>query len=616
MDEAKAKSNLCTIFCFPKNDGKKSVLGCGCVIKGSDQNLKIATSRKISLSNDVEMFAKFEAHDQIIKLQFSTGGEGFENGDDEIAYVSFDDTEFTGQLPDGLVKADLEDVDAIACFVPVLENLEQFCEKGEFSFYEVVKKAEKCSLQREVGSNKRSLDSKDEIRKKHLEVLGSPILSKDCKFLGIVDFLEVEGNESLLRINYHDGIQRNFVKGGSSTTQQKTVIAQETDHGINRLSPDGLPTPALGGSQDGQQETTDSDRKKLSTADSLADLWNISIYFRDDFSKVLDVKYTDIKYWPHLAEEFEIDKIIYDAFSTSVIKSPTESLFSYLGARQPDFNIKELCESLKTAEAYEVYRIVKEASELREEDLVTEICDKAPNVLDTITLKLDREDRLWINLARARNIPKKEYSSFQSNRTDNRTRDLFDALAAEGPKLSIKNFKDKLLELNRNDLVKILNENKFSDEMPLKDLSKYPDAKSEIETILNNLKEGSLWRLARLYQEEGLIEDIDIERRFRQEADCHSPTYEMMKYVLASLRKQYTIEDLVIKLTTMKREDCLQILEPYLEGGQQDIDRITQGIKMKPSSDNKPQRSSANEEHNGVAATDQSEAMNPFCGSK
>lgn len=92
---------------------------------------------------------------------------------------------------------------------------------------------------------------------------------------------------------------------------------------------------------------------------------------------------------------------------------------------------------------------------------MTDICDKAPDVLDTITLKLDREERLWQNLARARKIPSSKYSSFQSARTDNPARQLFDRLASEGPRLSIKNFKDKLVNMNRNDLVKILNEFHF-----------------------------------------------------------------------------------------------------------------------------------------------------------
>lgn len=102
--------------------------------------------------------------------------------------------------------------------------------------------------------------------------------------------------------------------------------------------------------------------------------------------------------------------------------------------------------------------------------------------------------------------------------------------------------------------------------MPLRDLSKHPDAKSEIETILNNLKTEDLWKLASLYQKEGLMEDIKIEQRFRQKEDCNSPTCEMMEYVISSQTQQYTIEDLLIKLKAIKREDCLISIEPYLKG--------------------------------------------------
>lgn len=218
MDEAEAKSNVCSISCRPIDGGKSLLFGCGSVIKFSDQNLKVATSRKLlhvlsKESTKVEIIAKFEAQDQEIKLQFATEEESFENEDEGIVYMSFNATEFTGQLPNGLDKADLKEVDAIDCFVPVLENMKQFNGKNKFSFYKVVKETDKCSLEVEIGSNKRSFYSKCQFQEKHLEVLGSPILSKEYKFLGIVDFLEMEDNESLLRINYHDGIQKNFVKG-------------------------------------------------------------------------------------------------------------------------------------------------------------------------------------------------------------------------------------------------------------------------------------------------------------------------------------------------------------------------------------------------------------------
>lgn len=98
-------------------------------------------------------------------------------------------------------------------------------------------------------------------------------------------------------------------------------------------------------------------------ADKLAKLWKISIDFRDEFSKVLNVKYSEIKYWPHLAEKFGIDKITYEAFSTSDINSPTETLLDYLGASEPDLDIKEFCESLDLAEANDVCRVVKKSIE-------------------------------------------------------------------------------------------------------------------------------------------------------------------------------------------------------------------------------------------------------------
>lgn len=50
-------------------------------------------------------------------------------------------------------------------------------------------------------------------------------------------------------------------------------------------------------------------------------------------------------------------------------------------------------------------------------------------------------------------------------------------------------------------------------------------------------------------------------------------------------------------------------------GGKQDIDRITEGIKgikVEPPSDRPQQVSSTNEEPNGVAATDESDAKNPY----
>lgn len=210
MEEVEAKLNLCTIFYRQISNGEKtSSFGCGCVVKFSEDLIKVATSRKIFTEQlaKVEIIAKFEDQDQEFKLKFAEEEEGFQNGDKEIVYLSFEDTaEGSGQLPGGLFKAENAEVD-YDCVVPVLENMERFHAKNEFSFYDVVKDTGKCSLQKKMSDNKRILFTKREVHKNHLEVLGSPILTADeHKFLGIVDFLEVE-NESLLRMNYHDGIQ-------------------------------------------------------------------------------------------------------------------------------------------------------------------------------------------------------------------------------------------------------------------------------------------------------------------------------------------------------------------------------------------------------------------------
>lgn len=96
-------------------------------------------------------------------------------------------------------------------------------------------------------------------------------------------------------------------------------------------------------------------------ADPLRRLWDSDINFRDQFSSVLDVKYTRTKYWPHLAEEFGIARTTYEAFCLSDINSPTERLLEYLGATQPTYRVKDFCIDCKTADANEVSRIVEKS---------------------------------------------------------------------------------------------------------------------------------------------------------------------------------------------------------------------------------------------------------------
>lgn len=202
MDRAKAMSNLCRIY-HRQNDEEKLVFGCGCVVKCSDQSLKIATSEKIRELTGGEVFAKFEAiQDKEIKLQVDAEEEGEKRG---IAYVSFDETAFE-ELPEGLLMANLIGIDEIACRVPVFEKLEQFGGISEIEHYNVVKDQTGCTLQMHAGNNNRVIKSLRESDKFHLLVRGAPILDGSFKFFGIVDFVLV-GEESLLELVYH-GIQQ------------------------------------------------------------------------------------------------------------------------------------------------------------------------------------------------------------------------------------------------------------------------------------------------------------------------------------------------------------------------------------------------------------------------
>jgi hypothetical protein len=83
----------------------------------------------------------------------------------------------------------------------------------------------------------------------------------------------------------------------------------------------------------------------------------------------LNVKYSQIKYWPHLAKEFGIDKATYDAFSESDINSPTETMLNYIEVTEPSLTINEFCESLEKAEAHEVCRSVRESVKGKENQL-------------------------------------------------------------------------------------------------------------------------------------------------------------------------------------------------------------------------------------------------------
>jgi hypothetical protein len=204
MDETKAKSNLCEIF-QRREDGQKLMFGCGCLVNCTE-SLKIATSGKIQNLTNGKVFAKFEAtQDQEIELQIEAENLG---SDSEIAYISLNENLFE-QGPKGIPKADdVRNIDEVVCRVPVFENLQQFGDKNEIKLYDVVKDHSKCSLEFHSGNNTRVVEDLRQSERYLLLVCGAPILNEQYEFLGIVDFLEVDKELSLLQLNYHDGIHR------------------------------------------------------------------------------------------------------------------------------------------------------------------------------------------------------------------------------------------------------------------------------------------------------------------------------------------------------------------------------------------------------------------------
>lgn len=209
MSQANVNLNLCRIF---HDDGsQESVFGCGCVVKCSEHSLKIATSKRIRKLTDGELFAKFEAiQDKKVKLRVDMDGESEEKGG--IAYVSFDETAFDEQGPEGITMGDPGRIEEIVCRVPLFEKFQQLgvADESKIEFYNIVKHQSRWTLQIKVGdeSPRRVIKDLRDSERFHLLVVGSPILGDSSEFFGVVDFVERDlDEESLLELVYH-GIQK------------------------------------------------------------------------------------------------------------------------------------------------------------------------------------------------------------------------------------------------------------------------------------------------------------------------------------------------------------------------------------------------------------------------
>lgn len=101
-------------------------------------------------------------------------------------------------------------------------------------------------------------------------------------------------------------------------------------------------------------------------------------------------------------------------------------------------------------------------------------------------------------------------------------------------------------------------------DMPLRNLSKIPNIMLEIEHILNDPKDESLWRLAESFKTGDGV-DIDVEM-FRHRGTDANPTYHLMEYIIARFPEEQTIQDLIKHLLNISRRDCLGIIAEYLEG--------------------------------------------------
>ncbi|KAK3754988.1 hypothetical protein QZH41_015149, partial [Actinostola sp. cb2023] len=200
--------------------------------------------------------------------------------------------------------------------------------------------------------------------------------------------------------------------------------------------------------------------------------------------------------------------------------------------------------------------------QLKYDDLVSNMRDDASDILNDIILKLDKGN-LWKAVASKLGITEQKYCVFARDPNLNPTQTLFNVLGAYSPLLEVRDLKSNLKTLGEKDLLGKLDT--IPDESLVNSLPSKPNLMcDEIERFLNNPSSNMLYKLAGKFKDQGKIpEDCDI-RIFHQQEIEESPTQMLMDKVISSHKERYTAQDLVDRLYSINRKDCVEIVRTYL----------------------------------------------------
>ncbi|KAJ7360206.1 hypothetical protein OS493_016831 [Desmophyllum pertusum] len=292
----------------------------------------------------------------------------------------------------------------------------------------------------------------------------------------------------------------------------------------------------------------------------------------DELAQCLDREYRVLKYWKHLAYELHIPPDVQKGFEIYFELSPTVHLFQFLSTNDPHLTVGKLRAALK-----DIHRndLIKELKDTSDTDMVVDVFNNKPSLLDRIALKLDSAKRPvgdWRNLARkliSNGQLVKEFEA-QLHSSDNPTALLFRYLCTtEGfSQLTVGVLKGHLEDkkMLRRDVLAALADHGVEDGDLLSGVfSPDSDLLNSVSTLLNKKSPGvKNWRYLayKLGVPNKVYDDFD--------PDANSPRCRPTKMMLEWLRSEHpemTVDQLRTAVKEIGRADALEILDGYLSQG-------------------------------------------------
>ncbi|XP_048587364.1 uncharacterized protein LOC116613981 isoform X2 [Nematostella vectensis] len=284
----------------------------------------------------------------------------------------------------------------------------------------------------------------------------------------------------------------------------------------------------------------------------------------EDLAKCLDTEYQHggVPCWRDLAEVLAIPPEAYEHCSSFSETSPTEDMMMFLSATKPQLTISDMKDGLRAIGRQDVLQILERCVTrgiTSNESVIGSLVERDDtDLLGRIAMKLDPGyTRNWKSLAIQMEIPRRVFRNFGTQQRHNSALLLFKYLPIHDPDLTIKEIRDACEEMDRHDVVKVLDSSGIPGDDPVKAILDDADFMDELTDYLNDDSTAGGWR------ELAVQLGVPVSKcSIFQSAGSKSPTALLLRS-MEECEPDVTVEELILALVAMKRQDVIQILEKH-----------------------------------------------------